>query len=166
MGATLPSEGNSPAANPTPLFNGSLELYKNTAPTTGNGTWELRCTIPLPDPGTKGEVTVHLDEHDYGCNNDEVYGYRLVDAGILSFGFYDKKCGDNNLYEDDYFEYHVKAHHTSTNIVKRLDTSVGVGQDATPGVKFIRGTYHNGIDGKLSCVRIFDIANTGGISGN
>ncbi|MEB0077776.1 hypothetical protein QN386_17450 [Pseudomonas sp. CCI3.2] len=154
------------AASATPMANGSLELYKNTAPTTGNGTWQLRCTIPLPEIGTKGEVDVYLDSHIYGCNNDEAYGYRLIDAGIMSFGFYDKKCGDSHLYDDDYFEYKVMAHHTTTGIVKRLDTGVGIGQEVTPGVKYISGAYHNGIDGKLSCVRFFSIANTGGISGN
>lgn len=141
-----------PAGTPSTQEAPALELFGRDL--TGNIT--RTCTIPM-DKG----VAVTMGDGQFGCLNDDAHTFKVVNAKKSILAFYDKKCNDNDRFDDDYYKYRFTR--SDVNVTEPLEFSIGgqqgMGSEVAPGMVYFEGYYHNGIVGKLSCVSIYDVQN-------
>lgn len=141
-----------PAGKSSTQEGPALELYGRE----WDGYPTRVCTIPMDK-----EITVTMSSGQFNCLNDDAYTFKVVNAKKSILAFYDKKCGDNDLFDDDYFKYRFTQ--SGVNVTDALDLSIGVqkglGSEVVPGMVYFEGYNHNGIGGKLSCVKIYDVQN-------
>lgn len=141
-------------------FDGDLQLWKLRDTGIGEPEWVYACTVPFPSRIPSGQsVAVRMDNNSYGCSNDDARGFKIANGGEVIIGFFDDKCTDSNMEDDDYFQYKVTKPALTTPLIKSLEPSatVAVGQEVTDGLTYHRGYRKNGIDGKLSCVMFWPV---------
>jgi hypothetical protein len=159
------------AVSPVPTeTRGTLQLLEYEYPSQGSGhrEWIVHCTIPVPVmTSSSSEVAVMMDSNGYGCKNDEAEGFKLVGASsAITMGFFDSKCNDAGRYNDDNYQYNIRAANATFGPFGSFEPAVPEGTDTGGGLVYWFGKKVNGIDGKLSCVSFWPYSNAGVISGN
>lgn len=155
IGSVLAAEE---ATAPAPLATkGVLQLLEYDYPSQGSGQreWIVHCTIPVPQLSGDASVAVKMDDNGYRCKNDEASAFRLLGTDKVIVGFFDDKCTDGNMYDDDNYEYKVTRADVDFPIIYSFVPSVSAGTEVTSGLVYHRGSSKDGIDGKLTCVKFW-----------
>jgi hypothetical protein len=141
-----------PAGTPSIQEAPALELFGRDL--MGNIT--RTCTIPMDKA-----VSVTMGDGQFGCLNDDAYTFKVVNAKKSVLAFYDKKCNDDGRFDDDYYKYRFTR--SGVNVTESREFSIGgqigLNKEVVPGMLYFEGYFHNGIVGKLSCVKIEDVQN-------
>jgi hypothetical protein len=138
-----------PEVPPSASKSSALELWQRDSNVAGG--WKMTCSIPW------GEHVIRMGNNSFGCPNDDATAYRLSNVYPMGgkptvIAFFDDPCDDSNPYDDDFYHYRLTA-----SIVNFWPNSLAPDLplgEVTEGLTYYEGYYKNGIDGKLSCVRI------------
>lgn len=127
----------------------ALELWQRDK--NAPGGWRMTCSIPWTN------IDVQMGSNDFECPNDEATAFRLshvypIGGKPTVIAFFDDRCNDSNPYDDDFYHYRLTA--PIVNFwPNSIEPHLPVGE-VTEGLTYYEGYYENGIEGKLSCVRI------------